>query len=410
MLGKKNKKTYFDFASTTPICDEVKKAMKEAEGIFANPGSLYASGVFAKNIVKDSRKKVAEILNGRDEEIIFTSGGTESNNLAIFGLYNFLLSENVSDLQVAQKRKFHIITSTIEHSSVLEPIRELEKRGVDVTFVKPDEFGVIDPADIRKAIREETFLVSIMYVNNEIGTIQPIKQIAKCIRDFRKTLNSQLSTINYPLLHTDASQAPNYLDIDVVALGVDMMTLDGGKIYGPKGVGALFRRKSAPLSPLFFGGGQEMGLRSGTENISLICGFSKALEVSARLKEKESKRLSSLKNYFIEKITKKFPEVSINGSLDNRLPNNVNICIPNLDSEFAVFQLDRLGIECSSASTCVNLKEDNYSYVIRAIGRGECSRSSLRFTLGRSTTKKDINHCLKAISEIILQRNSISNI
>lgn len=390
-------KIYLDFASTTPMCDEVKKAMKKTEDIFANPGSLYASGVEAKNILRNSRKKVAEILNAREEEVIFTSGGTESNNLAIFGLYNFFHKEN-------PKRKFHIITSTIEHSSILEPIKELERRGVDITFIKPDEFGIISPKEIRKALREETFLVSIMYVNNEIGTIEPIKEIAKQIRDYKKSLHSPLSTSYLPFFHTDASQAPNYLDINTLSLGVDFITLDGGKIYGPKGTGALFRRKSAPLEPLFFGGGQENNFRSGTENISLISGFTKALEVASRLKEKESKRLLLLRDYFIKKIIEMNPEIKINGSLQNRLPNNISVCIPKSDSEFTVFELDEAGVECSSASTCMNLKEDNYSYVVAEIGKKECSKSTLRFTLGRSTTKKEVDFCLKAISGILFDK------
>ena len=401
MISKSNKKVYLDFASATPLCKEVEKAMDSVSDFFANPDSIYASGVETKKIVENARKSVAGILSARSDEIIFTSGGTEGNNLVIFGLYNFLINEN-------SNRKLHIVTSTIEHSSVLESIRELENKGVKVTYVKPNNEGIIDPKDIRDALRPETFLVSIMYVNNEIGTIQPIREISKIIRNFRKALSPKLQALSSVFFHTDACQAPNYLDLSVQALGVDFLTLDGGKIYGPKGVGIIFSKRSISLKPIFFGGSQERGVRSGTLSTSLVVGFAKALEVAVLLSEKESKRLLKLREYFLNEIINKLPKVMgqprINGSLIERVPNNINICFEKLDAEFAVLALDAYGVECSSASTCMNIKNESYSYVVKELGEKDCSMSSLRFSFGRSTTKKDLDYCLKALGHILLNQ------
>lgn len=377
-----------DYASTTPLGKEVKTAMKKVEGVFANPSSLYESGVKAKNILENARKEVAGILNARKDEIVFTSGGTEGNNMIVFGLYN-----HFSKFQ----KKLHIVTSTIEHASVLEPIRELESRGVEVSYIKPNSEGLIDPREIKKALKKETFLVSVMYANNEIGTIQPIREIAKVVRDFKK--NNQESFIYF---HTDACQAGNYLSLDVVYLGVDFMTLDGGKIYGPKGSGAIFRKKIAPALLFIFGGGQESGIRSGTENIMYVVGFAAALRAATSSREKESARLSVLQKYFFDQISKKFPKVSINGGKDFRLPNNINICVPGLDAEFVIFQLDKHGIECSASSACMNLKGESSSYVIREVSGEKCASSSLRFSLGKFSKKTDIDHCLKVLSGVIL--------
>lgn len=379
-----------DYASTTPICREVLRRMRAVDAFYVNASSLYRNGVDVKNKIDDARNDVAEILQSRKEEIYFTSGGTESNNLAILGVERCA--------QNNKEKKIHIITSTIEHSSVLEPIRELEKRGVRVTYVKPEADGVISPKEIGKALSHDTMLVSIMMVNNEIGTIQPIREISKVIRDFKKTRSSRLEALSYPYFHTDACQAPNYLEINVLSLGVDLLTLDGGKIYGPKGVGMLFIKKNTKISPIMHGGGQEFGLRSGTESLSLIAGFSEALRVANTLKEKESKRLIPLRDYFIKKILEKIPRAKLNGSAVNRLPNNINVCLPHINSEFAVFELDREGVMCSGASACQSLSDESTSYVIKELYGGRlCHKSSLRFTLGRNTSKKDIDGCLKAI-------------
>ena len=340
-----------DYASITPVRKEVVSVMEPfLKEFFANPSALYKEGVDNKIAIEKARQEIASDINGRPSEIIFTASGTESNNLALFGIFNFF-----------KKGKFvpHIVTSVIEHPAILEVCKEIEKLGGEVTYLPVDSKGFVLISDVKKSLKKNTVLVSIMYANNEIGTIQPIKEIAKTIRAFKKG-----SSNIYPYFHIDASQAANYLNLNVVELGVDMMTLDGGKIYGPRGVGVLFLKKGVSLVPVSHGGGQEGGLRSGTENISGIVGFAKALDLAVSEKEKESARLIVLRNYFVSSVIEKIPNSSLNGSLENRLPNNVNICIPNISGEFAVIKLDSLGVACSSSSSCRTISENSFSYVI----------------------------------------------
>jgi len=244
-----------------------------------------------------------------------------------------------------------------------------------------------------------------MYANNEIGTVQPIREIAKSIRHFRKSkkYGSRASKCGWPYFHTDASQATNYCSLNVLRLGVDLMTIDGSKMYGPKGTGLLFARRGILLAPQIVGGGQEAGMRSGTENVPFIVGLSKALSIVNRDKDKELKRLTTLRDFAIKNILKNHKNAILNGDDKNRLPNNINICFPNLDAEFAVIKLDSLGIACSSSSSCQTLSDSSTSYVIDSIGRGkECSKSSLRFTLGRSTSKSDILRLISSLKKVIV--------
>jgi cysteine desulfurase len=390
-----------DHASATPVDARVGAHMRKIEGkLSGNPDALHKEGREAKETLEDARKIIAMILRAHTDEIIFTSSATEANNLAIKGVFSKLLSE----LRKVGKKP-HIITTSIEHKSVLEVAKHVGFIGADISYIGPDEKGIINPKDIYKAIRPETILVSIMYANNEIGTIEPISEIAKSIRKAKKDL--QMIVPGTPYFHTDAAQAANYCELNVLKLGIDMMTLSSPKIYGEAGIGALYIRRRIQISPIVFGGGQEFGLRSGRELPRLASGFAKALEITEKEKQKESVRLIRLRDYFFKNIFKALPDVTINGSQTDRLPNNVNICIPNLDAEFAVYQLDERGVACSSASTCVNLSADSISYVVEVINPGKnCAGSSLRFSLGRSTTKKDIEDCLKALKEVILrQRN-----
>lgn len=402
------KRIYMDYASTTPLDGRVLKAMLPYFGAkFGNPSSIHAEGVEAKKSLEAARKSVALILNARAVEIIFTGGGTESNNLAIFGICGHLMS-TVSSVDI-RCPQIHIVTTNIEHSSVLEPIRVLERRGAEVTYVSVESNGVVDPQKIAAALRPETVLVSVGYANNEIGTIQPVAKIGKLIKDFRNRLKPQITNhksqtnsksqfpkFQTPIFHSDASQAPLYLDCSVERLGVDLLTLDGHKMYGPKGVGVLYVRRSATLAPILFGGGQERGLRSTTENLPLIAGFAKALEIAAAEREKESARLTKLRDLCHSHILQNvgMTKVLINGDMKERLPNNINISIPDLDTEFALLQLDVVGIACSTKSSC--LGSEGGSYVVRALGGGEArALSTLRFTFGRQTTKKDIDALLK---------------
>lgn len=395
-----------DNASTTPVNEEVKKAMdKYMTDEFGNPNSIHEMGVAAKKAVEGARKTVALAFNSHPDEVIFNSGGTEGNNAAIFGVFNHLRKNGFkySDMRA--------ITTNIEHSSVLECFKELERRGVAVDYAPVEENGIIDPKKIKELLKPETVLVSVMYANNEIGTIQPIKEIAKVIRDFKKSLSPvssflpqpktyNLKPITYPHLHADACQAPLFLNLNVQELGVDLMTIDGQKIYGPKGIGALFIKRGILIEPIIFGGGQERGLRSGTENVPLIVGLTKAVEIAGKDRIKNSKRLSKLRDYFIKKFEEKIPQAALNGDRNQRLPNNINISIPGIDPEFVLLELDEKGIVCSTKSAC--LKDESSSYVISALGRDNSyAKSSLRFSLGLDTTKKDIDYVVKVLTKFI---------
>jgi cysteine desulfurase len=396
----------------------------------------------ARNALDNARKKVADILSAMPDEIIFTSSGTESNNLAILGIVSAVKCQ-MSNV------KCHIVTTNIEHSSVLETCKYLERTGqAEVTYVPVEPNGIVDPEKIKKALKENTVLVSVMYANNEIGAIQPITDIAKVIRHYRKQKstkgstkyeklrkyeNTKLEIENWkleihekiPFFHVDAVQAANYLPINVPRLGVDLMTLNGSKIYGPKGVGLLYRRisnfpacaeasagrqfpisKQIPnskfqiLNPIMYGGEQEFGLRPGTENVAAIVGFAKALEITEKIKDKESKRLIELRDYFIKKLKKHFSQITINGDLISRLPNNINISVPNFDSELLVLELDGKGVAVSSKSACKT--ESKEFYVIKAIKPDFDYKKEaiIRFSLGRQNTKKDIDLVIKSLSQI----------
>ena len=350
-----------------------------------NPSSLHASGVRAARALNDARKTVARILDAHDDEIIFTSGGTEANNLAIFGL-------------TKGSKKSHIITSVIEHASILEPSRQLEREGWSVTYLPVKSDGLIDLKELAQALRPDTVQVSIGYANNEIGVIQPIREISKIIRQFKKAKSYKLEA--NPYFHTDACQAPRFLDCRVSTLGVDLMTLNSGKIYGPEGVGCLYVRRGVNLSPLIYGGGQERGIRNGTENVKGIVGFADALALCAKLREKESARLTKLRDYFIDRLLK-LPGVVLNGSRKSRLPNNVNVSFVGADSESVVLNLDAQGVYVSSGSACSTHTKD-FSYVVQALGyQPEAARSAVRFTLDRATTKRDLDYVLKILPDIL---------
>ncbi len=374
---------YLDNASTTPVRKEVVKAMAVYwTKNFGNPSAITKMGVLAKKALEESRKTVANCLSRRPSEIVFTSGGTEANNLAIFGL---LKNKNISDL--------HFITTNIEHASILECFKELESRGAKVTYWPVNEKGLVEAKELRKLIQPNTFLVSVAYANNEIGTVQPIRDIAKEIRHIRKE-NQEI------YFHTDASQAGLWLDLNINQLGVDLMTLDAQKMNGPKGVGVLFVRDGLELAPIILGGGQEAGVRSGTENIPLIVGLAKAFELARRDFEKKTLKVKELRDYFWSELRKQNPQVVLNGDLENRLPNNLNFSTPSLDAEFAVLRLDENGIVCSTKSACG--RDDEESYVIRAIQRDpQLAKTALRFSLGTDTTKRQIKFILRILKKVL---------
>lgn len=394
MKVTKNKIVYLDYAATTPLSPEVKKEMNLALEIYGNPSSLHSKGYEAKMALDGAREKISKILNCRADEIIFTSGGTESDNLAVLGY-----------ARANKARGNHVITTTIEHHAVLEPCHKLEKEGFEITYLPVSKDGIVDLEEFKKALRPETILVSIMYANNEIGTIQPITKISEIIRNFGEVQSSKSAL---PILHTDACQAAGFLDLDVKKLGVDMLTLNAGKIYGPKGVGILYIKKGIKSDPLVYGGGQEFGVRAGTENLVGAVGLAKALELTQKNKEKESARLLKLRDYLKEKISAKIPKIKFNGDFEKRLPSNLNVSILDIEGESLVLYLDNAGICVSSGSACTS-KSLEPSHVILALGEPhEVAHSSLRFSLGHDTTKEDIDYVIKVLPEIVKKLRGIS--
>lgn len=383
MFKLHKKKIFLDHATTTPVRKEVLEVMEPYwNKNFGNPGTIHSFGIVARKTLEDSRKIIAQILKSHSDEIVFTGSGTESNSLAVFGILDRLEEQN-KDLS-----QFHMITTVMEHPSILHWFEKYEKKGARVSYIGIDENGIIDLKELREVLKPNTIFVSVMYVNNEIGTIQPITKISHILRKFNPKI----------VFHTDASQAPLYLNLDVHSLGVDMLTVDGQKIYGPKGVGVLFKKRRVEINPLLVGGNQEMGLRAGTENIPSIVGLTKALELANKERKKESERLVEIRNHFINRVLKEIKGSVLNGSREERLPNNVNISIPNIDSEFMIIKLDSRGIACSSKSACMG-KIKKASYVVEALGNG--MKNSLRFTLGRSTKKKDIDYVVNILKKII---------
>ncbi|KKW10483.1 MAG: Cysteine desulfurase NifS [Parcubacteria group bacterium GW2011_GWA2_49_9] len=413
------RRIYLDYASTTPLDPRVLKAMEPFFAkTFGNPSSIHAEGAAAKKALDTARTTVARCLEAHAEEIVFTSGGTESNNLVIFGvlqsplLKGALPSSAGGLLQPPPRRlgtpfikgdKPHIVTTNIEHSSILEPLRELERQGkAEVTYVPVEANGIVKPEKILSAIKPNTVLVSVMYANNEIGTVQPIRKIGQMLKAHHlKISKSQNFKI---LFHVDGCQAPLYLRCFVNALGVDLLTLDGHKIYGPKGVGALYVRRHTPLTPLLLGGGQERGLRSMTENIPAIVGFAEALRIATAEREKESARVAKLRDHLCADILENtsIENVVVNGSMEEgeRLPSNLNISLLGVDTEFLTLQLDAAGIAVSTKSSC--LKDEKESYVVAALG-GSAKRatSSLRFTLGRSIKESHIEYCADTLGKLL---------
>lgn len=386
------KNIYLDHAATTYLDPRVKRAMDPFwDKEFGNPSSFHSVGKRAKEAVDGARGKIAKILGCRESEIIFTMGGTESDNLAIFGVAKAL-----------EKFGKHIVTSKIEHPAIWHSCEKLEKDGWRVSYIKVDRQGIVDLKELEAAMTKETVLVSVMYANNEIGTIEPIQEIAKIIRKKREEFGTKT-----PYFHTDACQAAGVLEMNVAKLGVDLLTFNGSKIYGPKGIGALYVKTGTPLSPILYGGGQERGLRSGTENVPAIIGLGEALTLAHEGKEKENARLIKLRDYLIKNLLK-IPKTILNGHPESRLPNNVNISFMDIEGEAMVLYLDSYGIYASTGSACQSATLEP-SHVIRAIGLPyEAAHGSLRLTLGHRTTKADLDYLLKVLPEIVKKLRAIS--
>jgi cysteine desulfurase len=389
-----NRKVYLDHAATTPLDPRVREAMLPYLCLKqGNPSSFHSFGKVIKDDIEKARLSIAEILGVRSDEILFTSGGTESDNLAVLGY-----------ARKNQSFGKHIVTTKIEHHAVLEAVLHLErKESFEVTYLEPDRDGLITPEQVESALREDTILVSVMYANNEIGTILPISEIGKRIQKWRE--NHKRPEL---LFHTDACQATGYLDLSVNHLYVDMLTLNGSKMYGPKGSGLLYVKRGIKLQPLQFGGSQEQGLRPGTENVAGIIGLAKALELVQSQREQETKRLIELRDYFIAGLQNKIKKTRVNGHLTERLPNNVNISFMDIEGEALILYLDHAGIYASTGSACTSASLDP-SHVILALGLPyEVAHGSIRFSLGHETTKEDLDYVIETLPPLVEKLRSLS--
>jgi len=377
-------KVYLDYAATTPVRPEVVKAMEPYWTLkFGNPSSIHSWGREAREAVENSRLKVASVLNCEPEEIIFTGTTTASDNLAILGLANSF-----------SRQKFHFITSQIEHHSVLDTFKYLEKLGHNVTFLPVDQYGVVDLEFLKKSITLKTILVSVMYANNEVGTIQPIEEISKII----KTIN------NHKIyFHTDAATAAEYLPLDVQKLGVDLLTLGSHKFGGPKGVGILYIRKGTKILPITFGGHHEKKLWPGTEPVPLIVGMAEALSLAFSGQRLVSSRVTKLRDKLIKGVFQKIPGTILTGHPSKRLPDIASFCFKGVEGEAILLRLDAEGIAASSGSACTSGSLEP-SHVLLAMGiPPEIAHGSIRFSLGRETTEEDINYVLEKLPKIIKQ-------
>lgn len=385
--------TYLDYAATTPVDLKVQKAMKPyfAEK-FGNTMSLHSLGQEAKLALENSRQVLANLINAKANEIVFTSSATESNNAVLKGCA----------LSLPKGKKGHIIISSIEHACIEEAAKWLKNQDFEVTKIPVDKYGTVNPKDIEKEIRPETILVSIIHASNEIGTIQPIAEIGKICRTYR-----QAGRAKNIYFHTDASQSFGKIPIDVKKMNIDFLTASSHKIYGPKGVGFLYIKEGIKLVPLLHGGGQENGLRGSTVNVAGIVGFAKAAELCKKEMTKENKRLSKLRDKLIKEILK-IKNSHLNGHPKKRLPNNANFWFDFIEGESLVIQLDLEGVACSTGSACSSFKLEP-SHVLTATGlRPEQAHGSLRVSLGRFTTEKDIDQLLKALPKIIKNLRRIS--
>jgi cysteine desulfurase len=374
---------YLDYAAATPVDESVQAAMRPfyAEQ-FYNPSATYLAARGVKDALQADRERCARVLGARPSEITFTAGGTEANNLAINGV-------------MQQYPGSEMLTSAIEHESVLEPVKRYKFQLVPV-----DHNGVIDITELKNKLTDSTVLISVHYANNEVGTVQPLKQITEIADTVRRERRKQGNKM--PLyVHTDACQAGNYLDISVARLGVDMMTLNGGKIYGPKQSGILYAGAHVRLRPQILGGGQEFGRRSGTENIAQSAGLAAALELTQKNRQERTRQMQQLQTYFLQQLQQKIPGIIINGSQKLRLPNNVHVTIPSQDNERLIFALDDRGIMVAAGSAC-SASSDEPSHVLRAMGVSDAdARASLRMTMGKSTTKEAIDIVVQTLADVL---------
>jgi len=375
---------YLDNAASTPVHEEVVKEMLPFfTEYYGNPSSIHRLGRNAHKAVEEARKNIAKLINADPEEVLITSGGTESNNMSLYGIAH-------------TSKKNHIITSSIEHDAILEPCKRLEKEGFSVTYLPVDHFGLVNPQDLEKEISNNTALVSIMFVNNEVGTIQPIREIADICQE------------KGVIFHTDAIQAVGKVPIDVKELKIDLLSIASHKIHGPKGVGALYIRKGVKIEPFVLGGGQEKGLRSGTENVASIVGFGKACQLAKANFEKNTGHLQSLRDSLVSKIMKEIPHVTLNGHPTKRVPSNAHFTFFGVNGEDLIIKLDENGIAASTGSAC-SVKVQKASHVLRAMGfNHEQITGSLRLTVGLNNTEEEISKTTDILKQVLQELRKVS--
>jgi len=375
---------YLDNAASTAVhkdvLDEMLPFLKEQYG---NPSSIHKFGRQADKAIRNARKRISELINSSPDEILFTSGGTESNNTALYGIAH------------SNKGK-HIITSSIEHEAILEPCKRLEEEGFRLTYLPVDNHGLVNPYDLKDAISEDTCLVSIMFANNEVGTIQPIQEISSICKE--KSV----------VFHTDAIQAIGKVPINVEKLGVDLLSISSHKINGPKGVGVLYIKKGIQISPLILGGGQEKGLRSGTENVANIVGFGKACQLANENLEQNITFLKNLRDYLITNVTQQIPNVTLNGDPEKRIPNNTHFTFLGVNGEDLIIKLDENEIAASTGSAC-SVKTQKASHVLQAMGFShEQVTGSLRLTVGIYNTKEELEKTVMTLKKIVNELRQVS--
>ncbi len=375
---------YLDNAASTPIHEKVISEMipyfKEQYG---NPSSIHAYGRFANNAIQLARKRIASLINAQSNEILLTSGGTESNNTALYGIAH-------------NKKGKHIITSSIEHDAIIQPCNNLKKEGFQITYLPVDKYGFVNPEHIEREISSDTVLVSIMFANNEVGTIQPVKEIGK------------ITSEKKVLFHTDAVQAIGKTPIDVKEFSVDLLSMSSHKINGPKGIGALYIRKGININPLILGGGQENGLRSGTENVAGIVGFGMACELAKQNMNQNQEHFKKLGTKLISDIINEIPHTKLNGHPEKRIPNNVHLTFLGVNGEDLIIKLDENKVAASTGSAC-SVRVQKASHVLKAMGFShEEITGSLRLTIGITNTEEEVNYVIKVLKKVVKELRAVS--
>lgn len=391
------KKVHLDFAATTPVAREVQKAIEPFwSKYFYNPSASYKAGQDIKKIIKKARGHSANFFGVKESEVIFTQGGSESITLAIVGF--------IRNVKKTVDFTPHVLVSSIEHPAVSECIEHSKTLGVDVECIPVFENGSIDVQTFEKMLRPETVLITVIGASNETGVIQPIHKVSSIVKKYKNSLGRTQS--QYPFIHSDVSQMTLTQNVSIPKLGVDMLTIDGSKIYAPKMTGLLVKKQYIELEPIVFGGGQEFGLRSGTESLATSVGIDIALTLIEKRREKDIKHFEMLKEFFIKQLNKTTIQYEINGN-GEILPNILNICIHGLNSDFAVIQMDEYGVNCAAMTSCAGSKGILKSDILLAMGKEDCAGSSLRFSFGRTTTKNDIVKGVKVIERVCKMQKSV---